>query len=475
MNNIEFKVVSNDCCTPSTTCGSESATQDGQLLEMKNDISELPVAIIGAGPVGLAAAAELAIRKQSFIVFESGSRVGHNIREWGHVRLFSPWQYNMDKAAQSLLHEQGWVSPSPDELPLGKDIVDKYLEPLAAHPSMNPNIMYNSKILAVSRKDTDKMKSANREKQPFVLYVETEGKTTRYEARAVIDASGTWGHSNPLVASGIWTEEERSVEEQIYYGIPELNSEHQTRYKGKRIAVVGSGHSALNTLLDLVQLKEADPSTELYWIMRKRKVEEAYGGEGNDQLEARGELGSRIHQLVSTGQIHVVTPFKIEQLIKDGHQIQIMGTMNGEESKISHIDEIIVNTGSRPDFSFLEEIRLSIDPATESTLMLAPLIDPNVHSCGTVRPHGQKELQHQEKDFYIVGMKSYGRAPTFLMATGYEQVRSIAAFLAGDLEGAANVELDLPETGVCSINNASASSGESCCSVPATQSTSCCN
>lgn len=475
MKNIEFKVVSNDCCTPSSACCSEPATQDSQTLEAKSNNSELPVAIIGAGPVGLAAAAELAIRKQSFILFESGSRVGHHIREWGHVRLFSPWQYNIDKAAQTLLLKQGWVSPTPDELPLGREIVEQYLEPLADLPEIKPHIMYNSKIVAVSRKDTDKMKSANREKQPFVLYVETEGKTTRYEARAVIDASGTWGHSNPLYASGVWTKEEQSLEQQIYYGIPELTPENQTRYKGKHIAVVGSGHSALNTLLDLIQLKEADFKTELYWIMRKRTVEEAYGGEENDQLEARGELGSRIHQLVSSGQIHVVTPFKIEQLIKDGHQIQIVGTMNGEESKISHIDEIIVNTGSRPDFSFLGEIRLSIDPATESTLTLAPLIDPNVHSCGTVRPHGQKELQHQEKDFYIVGMKSYGRAPTFLMATGFEQVRSIAAYLAGDFEAAAKVQLDLPETGVCSLNNISTSAEESCSVTPAMQSSSCCS
>ena len=47
-------------------------------------------------------------------------------------------------------------------------------------------------------------------------------------------------------------------------------------------------------------------------------------------------------------------------------------------------------------------------------------------------------------------MKSYGRAPTFLLATGYEQVRSIAAALAGDWTAARDVQLDLPETGVCS-------------------------
>ncbi|SCF83810.1 hypothetical protein GA0115254_118614 [Streptomyces sp. Ncost-T10-10d] len=80
---------------------------------------------------------------------------------------------------------------------------------------------------------------------------------------------------------------------------------------------------------------------------------------------------------------------------------------------------------------------------------LAPLIDPNQHSCGTVYPHGAKELAHPEQDVYVVGMKSYGRAPTFLAMTGYEQVRSVAAALAGDNEAAERVELTLPETGVC--------------------------
>ena len=80
---------------------------------------------------------------------------------------------------------------------------------------------------------------------------------------------------------------------------------------------------------------------------------------------------------------------------------------------------------------------------------LAPLIDPNLHSCGTVRPHGEAELRQPEKDFYIVGMKSYGRAPTFLLATGYEQARSVVAALAGDWQAARDVRLNLPETGVC--------------------------
>ncbi|MBP1999988.1 thioredoxin reductase [Paenibacillus shirakamiensis] len=474
MENIEFEIVNSDC-SASLECCNESRVAEVQNKASIANQSNLPVAIIGAGPVGLAAAAELVCRNQRFILLEAGSAVSQNVREWGHVRLFSPWQYNVNKAAKSLLNKQGWKTPPADELPSGNEIVEQYLEPLAELPEIKPYIMLNSKVVAVSKLDTDKMKSANREQQPFVLYVESEGTTKRIVARAVMDASGTWSNPNPLYASGVWTKEERALNEHIFYGIPKMNEENQLKYKEKRVAVVGSGHSAINTLLELATLKEANPETVLYWILRKRNVEEAYGGQENDQLEARGELGSRIHQLVISNQIKVFTPFRIEELIQTDHQIQISGTLNGEYTQISGIDQLIVNTGSRPDFSIINEIRLSIDPATESVEALAPLIDPNIHSCGTVRPHGQKELQHHEKDFYIVGMKSYGRAPTFLMATGYEQVRSIAAYLSGDVETAAKVELELPETGVCSLINATNSSGESSCSTSASTTPSCCN
>jgi hypothetical protein len=129
--------------------------------------------------------------------------------------------------------------------------------------------------------------------------------------------------------------------------------------------------------------------------------------------------------------------------------------------ELGPFDEIIATTGFRPDLAPLRELRVILDDILEAPPTLAPLIDPNVHSCGTVPPHGARELAHPEKDFYIAGMKSYGRAPTFLMLTGYEQVRSIACALVGDTYGAEHVELVLPQTGVCS-------GGSDCCDDAAT-------
>jgi hypothetical protein len=140
------------------------------------------------------------------------------------------------------------------------------------------------------------------------------------------------------------------------------------------------------------------------------------------------------------------------------------------------VDQIVVATGFRPDLAPIRELRVALDPILEAPPALAPLIDPNLHSCGTVPPHGVVELSHPEPGFYIAGSKSYGRAPTFLMATGYEQVRSIVAEIAGDHEAARRVELVLPETGVCSTGapaeGAEASAG--CCGGPAPEGVNAC-
>lgn len=440
--NISFKA--EGCCT--------SEVEAVQTHTQSNETKKLPVAIIGAGPVGLAAAAHLAKRGEAFILLEAGEQAGANILTWGHVRLFSPWRYNIDKAASVLLEQHGWQTPDLEALPTGKELVDRYLQPLADIPEIRPHVHFRTKVLSIGRKDIDKMKTANREQLPFIIHAEKEDVLTTYEARAVLDASGTWGNPNPANSSGIWLKEEQSLQEQIFYGIPDISGKERERYANKRVAVVGGGHSAINALLDLAQLKEAHPETEIIWIMRRQRMEEAYGGEEKDALAARGALGSRIHQLVDAGKVTVFTPFLIQNVKKSMNKIEVIGSQNGKERIIADVDEIIVNAGNRPDLMMVREIRTWIDAAVESVEALAPLIDPNIHSCGTVRPHGEKELRHAEKDSYIVGAKSYGRAPTFLMATGYEQVRSVAAHLAGDEEAAKKIELDLPETGVCSVD-----------------------
>lgn len=417
----------------------------------------LPVAVIGAGPVGLAAAAHLVSAGETPLVLESGPAVASSMRSWAHVRVFSPWKYNVDPAAQAMLEASGWSMPDPESYPTGGEIVEQYLEPLAALPEIAPHIRYGTRVVAVARHGFDKMKTVGRDSAPFLLHIQSpEGAEEYLLARAVIDASGTWEAPNPLGTSGLPAAGERAASDHIWYGIPDVLGAERQRYARKRVLVVGSGHSAFNALADLNTLAGQEVGTSITWAVRRALGQQMYGGGELDQLEERGNLGRTVERLVDGGAIEIVPGFRITKLELTDAGIVVSST----DRTLGPVDEIIAATGFRPDLSMLSELRLDLDPAVESPSVLAPLIDPNVHSCGTVRPHGALELKHPETDFYIAGMKSYGRAPTFLMLTGYEQVRSIVAALTGDWDSARDVRLTLPETGVCTLG---ASSGAGCC------------
>ncbi|MDD9206522.1 flavoprotein, partial [Georgenia sp. 10Sc9-8] len=217
----------------------------------------------------------------------------------------------------------------------------------------------------------------------------------------------------------------------------------------RHVLVVGAGHSAVTTLLDLVDVARHEPGTRITWLVRGASVARTYGGGDADGLPARGALGARLRSVVEAGAVELLRSARITGMAPADGRLQVDVDTDGR-STVLVVDAVVGATGFRPDLDPLRELRLDLDPGLEAPRGLAPLIDPEHHSCGTVPPHGADLLAHPEPGFFVVGMKSYGRAPTFLLATGYEQVRSIAAHLAGDHRAAAEVRLELPETGVCS-------------------------
>lgn len=428
-------------------------------------LSDLPVAVIGAGPIGLAAAAHLAERGVPVKVFEAGPSVGANIRDWAHVRVFTTWEQNVDTASRRLLERHGWSLPAADALPTGGELYRDYLAPLSQVPELKGAIETGARVFAITRQGLDKVTSRGREERPFELRItDSMGDARTFLARAVIDASGTWQNQNPLGASGLPAPGEQAHAARIAYGMPDVLGPARAIYAGRRVAVVGGGYSAINVLLDLVRLAKDAPATEIVWVVRGTDMNRVYGGGSADQLEARGALGTRLRQLVESDRIRLVTGFATQAVRASGKGVELVGTLRGAEAVLHPVDRIVVATGQRPNLDMTRELRLELDPWLEGVKALGPLIDPNLHSCGSVPPHGHRETSHPEPGFYTVGVKSYGRAPTFLLLTGYEQARSVAAAIAGDMMAADNVHLVLPETGICSTDNAAGAAG--CCGGP---------
>jgi thioredoxin reductase len=425
---------------------------------------KLPVAVIGGGPVGLAAAAHLIARGLPVRLYEAGGAVGANLRDWAHVRVFTPWRYCVDAVAVDLLPRHGWTPPETEAFPTGGELVRQYLEPLAATPELRNVIETGARVSAITREGVDKVASPGRSEKAFVLVVSTARGIRRDRARAVVDASGTWQNPNPMGADGLAAEGESELSDRIDYGIPDISGAARETFAGRTTLVVGSGHSAGNALLDLARLATEDGRTKALWATRSTNLARIYSGGDADQLPARGELGAQVRQVSERGDVELITGFATVAVRASGGRVVVEGQTSAGLRQIGPVDRIIVATGQRPDLTLTRELRLELDPWLESVRALGSLIDPNLHSCGSVPPHGHRELSHPEAGFYTVGIKSYGRAPTFLLLTGYEQVRSVAAALAGDMAAADDVRLTLPETGICStLQQTTEDAGESCC------------
>jgi hypothetical protein len=413
----------------------------------------LPVAIIGAGPVGLVAAAHLVRRREAVVVLEAGAAVGASVREWGHVRLFTPWKYLLDPQAEALLAPTGWIVPEPDEHPTGAEYVERFLVPLSRIRPIAAALRVRSRVIRVEREATVTGSA-------FRLDLGDGGSVL---ARAVVDASGNWTTPNPLGGRGEPLEGEET-DARILRGIPDVAGADRSLVAGQRVLVAGSGHSALHLLRELLKVQAAEPATRVQWIIRRPASRRLFGGGEADALPARGAMGQAIEAAVRGGRISLVEDFRASRLRPadsvdpGGPGAPQAGLLVDEEGPagrtLGPFDRILVATGFRPDLAPTLGLTLGLDPRLEAPVALAPLVDPALHACGSVRPHGWRELAHPETGYFAVGVRSYGRAPTFLLRTGFEQVRSVVAHLAGDDAAAEATEWELPATGVCVTDGA---------------------
>jgi thioredoxin reductase len=403
-------------------------------------MTESPVVVIGAGPQGLAAAAHLLQRGLEPLVVEAGEGPGAAIAEWGHVRTFSPWPELVDEAAARLLAPAGWIRPTSG-YPSGGEWVENYLVPLSN--LLGEHVRYRQRVIGVSRQGHDRVLTPGRRDAPFVVHLKGgDGDESRVCARAVIDASGTWAQPNPVGSDGLPAMGERAAAAAGLVTYIPPTPEQAASWAGRHVVVVGSGHSAMTAVIGLAETVRREPTTRVTWALRRGALGDTFGGPADSALPQRDALCTRVRAAADEGLLTLVTGFRTERVDVDGGQVVLVA----EDGRALPAADVVVGlTGFRPDLSFLSELRLDLDLVLQAPSRLAPSIDPNVHTCVSVPPHGAAELAHpEEPDLYVVGMKSYGRAPTFLALTGYEQVRSVAAELAGDHDAARRVELVVP-------------------------------
>lgn len=367
------------------------------------------VLIIGAGPVGLAAAAKCVRLGIGFLLVEAGPVPAWSVSQWGHVRLFSPWSECLDEDAVSLLHENGWTAPPAEELPTGSDLISTYLAPLAQLPKIRRHLRFGQRIARCERLHS---KQAG--------FVVTTAKGNTISARAVIDASGTWDCPRRLPGA--------RTSSRIHYGIPDIAAEGMREaIRSARILLVGSGHSAMTILLHLLEALPTESASKIIWV--RNRICQPLCPSDASQL-GRAKLERRAFDAASDPHVETIGGTRIARIEEREGQVFAQPEDPSGSAVEIRADVAFVVVGFDPDHGLAANLKLAIDPHLLAPTQLAPLIDPAKHTCNTVPAHGVAELAHPEEGFFIVGSKSYGRAPNFALKTGYAQLDSVLESIA---------------------------------------------
>ena len=398
------------------------------------------LAVIGAGPIGLEAASAALDRGFDVHVFERGE-VGDHLLAWGHVQLFTPWRMGMGPSGRARLERQGWTAPDPESLPTGSELVSRYLAPLAALPEMRDRIHTHAQILHVSRRGClkgDSVGAEARREFPFRLLArDPGGRESFLHAFSVIDASGIYGQPNWAGDGGIPARGELYLAPQMSYHVDDVRDLRRLRHAGKRTLVIGGGASAATVAADLLALAREVPETSVAWATR-RPAAELYLPIENDALPARAALHQNARRLLAAGDPALT---HVGDVVVDGfefnsatHRYRVaLRKIDDSGVRTEEVDAVIVNTGFGPDNSLYRELQVHECYASRGPMKLAAaLLKSNAGDCLDVPAFGADVLASPEPDFYILGNKSYGRNPNFLLETGYRQVSDVIEKLARD-------------------------------------------
>lgn len=401
------------------------------------------IAVIGAGPIGLEAALYGRLSGWSVKLFERG-RVAAHVRDWGHVRLFSPWNMNTSSWSRDFLAENDSDNkPSdPDACPTGCEFVDRYLLPLSRCPLLTDVIHEQTTVLGVTRSRSwkgDRIGHPARAHDPFRLLLEGEDGRQRDEyAEIVLDCSGVYANHNWLGAGGLAAVGERAFANEIDYRLPDVLGNERHRFADKTTLVVGGGYSAATAVVNLAKLAETFPNTRAIWITRDSRTPPITEIK-NDPLPERRNLTARGNQLAmqSGGAIHWEANHHIAEIKagvgRNGCRVTVRAADVEDKTHEFAVDCLIANIGFRPDRSLYEELQIHECYASSGPMkMAAALLGETSDDCLNQSSGDAELLRNPEPGFFILGAKSYGRDSRFLIRTGIEQIREVYAMIASD-------------------------------------------
>ncbi|HSF40469.1 MAG TPA: FAD-dependent oxidoreductase [Thermoanaerobaculia bacterium] len=391
------------------------------------------IAILGAGPTGLEAALAAAEGGYPFTLFEAAPCVAGNVRAWGHVRLFTPWDLNVSPRMRRHLEAAGVEVPSGADCPTGRELAERLLDPIAGLREISPNLRLGTQVLAVGREGLlkhEEIATPERGRRPFrILVAEPGGRERVHPADVVIDTTGSWGHPNSLGDGGIPAPGERTFDGEIRRHIPNFANEIDD-WAGKTILVAGAGHSAQTAVRDLALYFGGKPGTRVIWVLRNPKP--TWGTHDGDPLPERLSLGSQAAALaggVFPKLIETRRGMVVEEIAKPNGRFEVT-LRNGDHRETVEVDRILSLTGSVGDHTLYRQLQVHECYATCGPIKLsAALLGAGSSDCLAQTTHGADTLTNPEPGFYILGSKSYGRNNTFLMRIGWEQVGEVFGLL----------------------------------------------
>jgi thioredoxin reductase len=397
------------------------------------------IAVLGAGPIGLEAALYAATLGLPVTVYERG-RVGEYVRRWGHVRLFTPFGMNCTPLGRAALLAESpkRARPGDSALLTGTEHADAYLDPLAALPALAGKIRAQTEVLSVGRRGFLKEEGVGeprRGQQPFRLLLRDAKKVERVEeADVVLDCTGTYGQPRHLGDGGIPAVGELAARPHIAWGLDDVLGTRKGHYADRTTLVVGAGHSAGTTICLLASLTEKHPSTWVIWLARGTGSQ-PLRRQMNDPLRERDQLSARANWLATRGEGHVeFHPGAIVESVEGAGADSgfLVTARTGGKARTWEADRVVANVGYGPDTSLYRELQVHECYASLGPMALAAALSKHAGAdCLAVPAQGAATLRNPEPGFFVLGIKSYGRSPNFLLRTGFEQVRAAFTLITG--------------------------------------------